>query len=355
MSRNDTDVIALSREFAAREIADAVKDDDRYPDVPFREALYDRARGVGFLSLLLPEEFGGAGATTGALAEALAVISETDAAVAAVVLSQAFAHQVLMGAGRGDLARDGELIATTLYDDPLDLSAGIEATRKGDSYGITGDLDYVVLAPVASSFLLPVLLDGEEALFLCGKGAGLVVGEPLLTLGLRACPVADVRLEKVEGTLVAAGDAMRTAYRDAVEGLRGSVAAIHAGIIAGSLREATAYARERYQGWKQIIDHGQIRAYLGRMAASADVAGELFRAAADGRGQKDGLLASSVQLLVGEMAVESATNGVQILGGSGYMDDFGQAKRMRDAKQAQGIFGRKDLLVQDLFKRMAGL
>ena len=59
--------------------------------------------------------------------------------------------------------------------------------------------------------------------------------------------------------------------------------------------------------------------------------------------------------MVGEMAVESATNGVQILGGSGYMDDFGQAKRMRDAKQAQGIFGRKDLLIQDLFKRMAGL
>lgn len=355
MSRNDTDVVALSREFAAREIADAVKEDDRYPDAPFHESLYDKVREVGFLSLLLPEELGGAGCTAGVLAEVLAVISETDASVAAVVLSQAFAHRVLLGAGRGDLAGDGGLIAATLYEDPLDLPAGIVARRAGDSCVLSGDIDYVVLAPVTSSFLLPAMLDGEEAVFLCGKGAGVAVGESLLTLGLRACPVADVRLEKVEGTLVAAGDAARTAYREAVEDLRGPVAAIHAGIMAGSLQEATAYARERYQGWKQIIDHGQIRAYLGRMTASAEVARELFRAAADGQSEEDGLLPSSVQVIVGEMAVESTTNGVQVLGGSGYMDDFGQAKRMRDAKQAQGIFGRKDLLIQDIFERMAGM
>jgi len=35
------------------------------------------------------------------------------------------------------------------------------------------------------------------------------------------------------------------------------------------------------------------------------------------------------------------------------MDDYGQAKRMRDAKQAQGIFGPKDLLMQDIFQSTA--
>ncbi len=354
MNRPNTDVAVLAREFARGEIADAVKEDDRYPDAPFRESLYRRAAEVGFLSFLLPEEAGGVGETTAALAEALAVIAKTDASVSAVILCQAFAHRVLAGAGKEDLVGDDGLVAATLYEDPLDPPAGVTASGKADPYILDGALEYAVLAPVASSYLLPARLDGEEAIFLVKKGKGVIAGEPLLTLGLRACPVADLELEGANGMLVAAGDAARSVYREAVEDMRGAVAAIHAGIIAGSLEEATAYARERYQGWKQIIDHGQIRAYLGRMAAAAAVAEELYRSAGgDGSPREGELLPAAVQLMVGEMAVESTMNGVQVLGGNGYMDDYGQAKRMRDAKQAQGIFGPRDLVIQDIFQVMA--
>jgi alkylation response protein AidB-like acyl-CoA dehydrogenase len=354
MSRLHADVAALAREFARGEIADAVKEGDRYPDAPFGESLYRKAAEVGFLSFLLPEGSGGVGETNAALTEALAVIAKTDASVSAVILCQAFAHRLLMGAGKEDLVGDDGLIAATLYEDPLDLPAGITASGKADSYTLDGAFEYVVLAPVASSYLLPVRLDGEDALFLVKKGKGVVVGEPLLTLGLRACPVADLELKRAKGVLVSAGDTARSVYRDSVEDLRGAVAAIHAGIMAGCLEEATAYARERYQGWKQIIDHGQIRAYLGRIAAAAAVAEELYRSAA-GNGSRRAAepVPAAVQLMVGEMAVESTTNGVQVLGGNGYMDDYGQAKRMRDAKQVQGIFGPRDLLIQDIFQVMA--
>lgn len=351
MSRPHADIAALSREFARGEIADTVKEDDRYPDVPFRESLYRKAGEVGFLSFLLPEEVGGAGETAATLAESLAVIAETDASAAAVMLCQAFAHRLLVKAGKEDLVDAGALIATTLYEDPRDLPAAIVASRKADSYFLNGALDYVVLSPVSSCCLLPARLDGDEALFLVEKGEEVIVSEPLLTLGLRACPAADLELKQAKGTLVAAGDAARSVYQETVEDLRGAVAAIHAGIMVGSLDEATSYARERYQGWKQIIDHGQIRAYLGRMAAAAAVAYELFRiAAVDGLGGAQQTVPSAVQLMVGEMALESTTSGVQILGGNGYMDDYGQAKRMRDAKQAQGIFGPRDLIIQDIFQ-----
>jgi alkylation response protein AidB-like acyl-CoA dehydrogenase len=346
-----SDIAALSAEFARGELALNVADDDRYPDAPFRESLYEKAGEVGFLTLLLPEEAGGEGETAAGLAEALAVIAETDASAAAVILCQAFAHRLLLEAGKVDLAGEG-LIAATLYDDPFDLPSGITATREADSFVLSGALDYVVLAPVATSCLLPAKLEGEDALFLVDKGDAVIVGEPLLTLGLRACPVADVELALALGALVAAGDGARSAYRRSVEDLRCAVAAIHAGIIAGCLQEATAYARERYQGWKQIIDHGVIRAYLGRIAAAAAVSRELFRAASCD-GSRGLPLPAAVQLMVGEMALESTTNGVQVLGGNGYMDDYGQARRMRDAKQAQGIFGPRDLLIQDIFQAAA--
>ena len=228
------------------------------------------------------------------------------------------------------------------------------ASGKADSCVLEGEIDYVVLAPVAPLYLLPAKMDGEDALFLVKNGEGVVVGESLLTLGLRACPAADIVIKAAEGTLVASGDSARSVYLETVEDLRAAVAAIHAGIMAGCLEEATAYARERYQGWKQIIDHGVIRAYLGRIAAAAAVAEELFRVAAgNGSARAGEPLPAAVQLTVGEMAVESTTNGVQVLGGNGYMNDYGQAKRMRDAKQARGIFGPKDLLIQDIFQATA--
>lgn len=354
MSAAQAETAALAREFAMGEIAENVKEDDRYPDAPFGETLYRKAGEVGFLSLLLPESAGGVGETPGALAEVLAVIAEIDASPAAVILCQAFAHRLLSGAGKEELASGEALVATTLYDDPLDLPTIITASREGDSYMLGGTIDYVVLAPVASYFVLPAVLDGEEALFLLEKGEGVKVGEPLLTLGLRACPVADLELKHVKGTLVAAGGEARSVYREAVEDLRGAVAAIHAGIVAGCLQEAVAYARERYQGWKQIIDHGEIRAYLGRIATAVLVTRELFRSAVDDvPGRAGQPVPAAVQLTVGEMAVESTISGVQVLGGNGYMEDYGQAKRMRDAKQAQGIFGPKDLLIQDIFHAFA--
>jgi alkylation response protein AidB-like acyl-CoA dehydrogenase len=353
MSAAQTEIAALAREFALGEIADSITEDDRYPDAPFDETLYRKAGEVGFLSLLMPEEAGGAGETPSALAEALLTLAETDASAAAVVLCQAFAHRILIRAGKGNLASAEALTATTLYDDPLDLPEGLSASRKGDSYILDGTIDYVTLAPVASFFILPAVLEDEPAIFLLEKGDGVEVGEPVLTLGLRACPVADIELDQARGTLLASGGDALSGYREAVEDLRCGVAAIHAGIVAGCLAEAVAYARDRYQGWKQIIDHGQIRAYLGSIAAAAAVSKELALSAAEHASDHANAFPASVQLTVGEMAVESTINGVQVLGGNGYMEDYGQAKRMRDAKQAQGIFGPKDLLVQDIFLTVA--
>ena len=122
------DIVSLASDFAKGEIAEILKEDDHYPDVPFRESLYAKAEEVGFMSFLLPEEAGGVGETAGALAEVLYEISRTDASVAAVILCQAFAHRLLMEAGKEALAAEAGLIAATLYEDPMDLPVGLNAS-----------------------------------------------------------------------------------------------------------------------------------------------------------------------------------------------------------------------------------
>jgi alkylation response protein AidB-like acyl-CoA dehydrogenase len=55
---------------------------------------------------------------------------------------------------------------------------------------------------------------------------------------------------------------------------------------------------------------------------------------------------------VAEMACRATTDGVQVLGGNGYMKDFGQEKRMRDAKQVQCLLGRAPVRKMDFIDRV---
>jgi alkylation response protein AidB-like acyl-CoA dehydrogenase len=341
----------LAKTFIKGEVSEIVKEDDHYPDVPFRDSLYMKAQEVGFLALLLSEEAGGVGETPKTLTEVLYVMSKTDASVAAVILCQAFAHSLLAKAEKESLAEDVGFIASTIYDDPFDLPDTVTALKEGKSFALSGSLEGMALAPVASAYLLPAVLEGSTALFLVKGNGGVSTSEPIVTLGLRACPMAGLTLQGAEGILVAEGEAAMDAYRRAVDDLRGVVVAIQAGIIAGCFEEAVPYAKERWQGFKQIIDHEQVRAELGRIAACMLACEEMFRCASEGQEDKKASPAA-LQFLAGEMAVESTLLGVQILGGNGYMEDFGQEKRLRDAKQVQGIFGRKDLILQDLAREL---
>ena len=342
------DIVFMVREFACGEIAEYVADDDRYPDAPFRTGLYEKCEEVGFLSLLLGEDAGGSGESPAALAEVLYELSRVDASAAAGVLCQAFAHSILLKAGKPGLATEAGLIASTIYDDPLEPPVSVTAEEHEADWRLSGSFEFVALAPAAGSFLLPVLTDGETALFFVHGGAGVNPGEPLLTLGLRACPVSDLELESARATLIARGEEAREAYLGAVREMRGPAAAISAGIIAGSLEEGLEYCKGRYQGYKQIIDHQQMRAELGRITAEAEASRELFRSACRGNGSSTGMLGMAVQLVAGEMAARATNGGVQVLGGYGYTQDYGQEKRMRDAKQVQGLFGCKELILQDL-------
>ena len=44
-------------------------------------------------------------------------------------------------------------------------------------------------------------------------------------------------------------------------------------------------------------------------------------------------------LHIQKAACEATTDGVQVMGGVGYMKDYGQEKRMRDARQLQSLLG----------------
>ena len=114
------------------------------------------------------------------------------------------------------------------------------------------------------------------------------------------------------------------------------------GLMKGSFKEALEYAADRYQGGRQIIDWGQVRMMLANMAILTRI-GESCLAAAcrelddAAPGWEKTAVAAAIHL--GELANRATTDGVQLLGGNGYMKDYGQEQRMRDARQVQSLLG----------------
>jgi alkylation response protein AidB-like acyl-CoA dehydrogenase len=111
-------------------------------------------------------------------------------------------------------------------------------------------------------------------------------------------------------------------------------------VMVASSAAAEAYAEERFQGGGPIIGWGEVRRLLSLQQERLRVAGAVLgEALATARSGGDLLSARYGALHVGALATELTTDGVQLFGGNGYMQDFVQERRMRDARQLHGLGG----------------
>ncbi len=161
--------------------------------------------------------------------------------------------------------------------------------------------------------------------------AALEVEELEPRTGLAAVRLATVRLGDP-----GAGEALPPAdpAELAVPWLLG-IAAMAAGAARGALEVAAAYARERRQGGRPIVEHPAVQLLLGEAASRVAAA----RAHLGFAGGTAGGLAQALaaRLSVVEEAFQAATDSMQVLGGYGYMEDYGVEKRLRDIMTLRGL------------------
>jgi alkylation response protein AidB-like acyl-CoA dehydrogenase len=331
--------------FAQRELRPTVAASDHYPDAPFAEAALARAAELGLLSLVLPKPEGMGSCL--ALGVALYELAKVNAAFAAILLTQSAGQLLLTELGQQP-ATDA-LIAYPLYDELDELGAEVNASPEVDGLRLDGELRFLSLAPLAGQAIVPARLAGELVLALLPADTpGLSRGEPLSTLGLRGCPVADLGLRGclVEpGAILARGAAARQAVEHVSARLMGPVVALVAGICRGSTLDAVSYTQERVQGGAPIINHQQVRLTLAEMLSETLLAEQAAPALceASDAGQENSSWTRASFVKARDAAARITMDGVELLGGYGYMQDYGQERRMRDAKQAQLILGRNDL------------
>lgn len=356
MGRGDQEQQAieqLARRFAEETLAPRELDDDRYPFVPWNHGAWSAAAELGLPGLALPERCGGTDQGLALFARVLEIVARWEAGHATVLFTQALARATLLAVDAGAEAtrwatlrgdKSETLLGYPIYEDPDELSPNLTATRAEGGFVLDGELAQVSCLPVAAACIVPAQLADtrETMLFVVPTNAvGVRVSSPVVSLGLRACPTADLELAAVQvaaSARVGGADAVAI-YAQVAERFRPALVALSLGVLRASYELAFAYARERHQAKKRIVQHHMVQDMLAGMAATLD----LGTLALDRAGQDGALVAGtellSLQEIVTTLVTRCTTDGVQVLGGNGYMHDYGQEKHMRDAKQLQVILG----------------
>jgi alkylation response protein AidB-like acyl-CoA dehydrogenase len=344
----------LARSFAAKELAANREEHDRYPFGPFFDSVVAKAYEVGLLGATLPEECGGIGQDMGALCIILDHISAVDASVGGIIFTNALSQEIMLAAGNKDTlasimgkASDAKsaLIACPSFCNPSETGTTLEAVKIKDNYILNGAIEYVVLGGISGHALVPARIKGQEGytFFLIDLAdKGLTKGAPIFSLGLHACPAVDLTMVGVEGTLIGQEGGGAKCFDQASDRMHSAVAAMQCGIMRGSFQEALAYSQERFQGGREIINWSGLRMLLGEMVVQVKIAEMVVSEAALAVEEQEpqwNISTRAAALHLSELACKLTTDGIQVLGGNGYMKDYGQEKRFRDAKHVQALLG----------------
>ncbi len=365
------EIQALAKEFAEGELRPhtAEWDERRALD----EEVFGKLAELGFLGMLVPEEFGGLDFD---LATYLLVLEELAWGEAAVALSVAIHNGPVAGLLRShgtgaqkerwlpELASGRALGAFALSEPGAGSDAASVTTRAehdGEGWRLHGEKRWVTNGARAGLVVL-FARTGDEGLsaFLVSPDAeGYVVGRREKMLGLRASETVSVELHGVQvgadALLGEAGSGLRYAL-EALDVARVGVAAQAVGIGRAAMEYAASYALSREQFGKPIAHFGAIQAKLADMAWRLAAARALAREAStaldarrDGAGHArtglDGVTsrAAIAKLAASETATWAADEALQIYGGYGYMRHYPVEKLFRDAKVTE-IFGTNEIM-----------
>lgn len=314
------------------------------------EELLKQSAELGLTALGIPEELGGAGsersAVTGVLvAEAMAQ-GDMGLAVACLAPSAVSNALTLWGdeeqqakylpAFAGDNAPAAALCIQepqALFN-PFALKATARATKDG--YVLNGVKSLVPRAAQCELFIVAAQVEGKgHALFIVeSKTAGISIeAEP--AMGLRAAATGRVILENVqmgEGALLGDSDS----YADCVQLSRLGWAALAVGTGQAVLDYVSNYVNER-SAFGELISHRQSVAFaVANMAIELDGMRLLaYRAASLADAGKPFVEATALaRRLAADKAAVIGSDGVQLLGGHGFIKDHPVERWYRDLRAA---------------------
>lgn len=239
------------------------------------------------------------------------------------------------------------------------------AIRDGDSYVLTGQKQFISGAGAAQLYLVMARTGadgpkGISAFLVTADMAGVSFGANERKMGWNAQPTRAVMFDKVrvpaENLLGQEGEGFRFAMAG-LDGGRLNIAAAALGGAQAAFDKALAYMRERRAFGHQILDFQALQFRLADMETDLEVARAfLWRAAnALDKGDADATrLCAMAKRHVTDRAFEVANQALQMLGGYGYLADYGLEKIVRDLRVHQILEGTNEIMRLIIARNIVG-
>jgi alkylation response protein AidB-like acyl-CoA dehydrogenase len=352
----------LAREFAENELrphAAAWDEEARFP----REVI-DSLGELGFLGMLIPEEWEGLGLDTTSYMLALEQIAWGDTSVAvAMSVHNSLPTQMILAHGTPEqkerflkpMARGEWLGAFSLSEpdsgsDAASLTA--QAVRADGGWVLNGAKAWVTNGGFGDVVIAMCRTDtpgdrrgakGIGAFILRTDMEGYEVGKKEDKMGQRASETVGVAFRDLfvpDGQVL--GDPS-LGFIYALQGLVGGrmgIAAVSLGIAQAALEHALVYAAERRQFGSAIKDFQGMQFKLANMATRVEAARALLHQAAQNKSIR---LSSMAKLFASETAMYVTTEAIQVFGGYGYMKEYPVERLFRDAKVTEIYEGTSEI------------
>lgn len=352
-----------AREFAQELKAGVIQRDE---EAKFPYDFVKQMGDLGFMGIMIPEQYGGAGLDTLAYVLVLEEIAKIDASTA-VIMS---AHNSLVLWGLNEygteeqkqkylvpLAKGEKLGAFALSEPEAGSDASSQHTiaeDKGDHYLLNGTKNWITNGGNADIYLVIAQTNPELGhkginVLIVEKGTpGFTIGPKENKLGIRSSDThslmfSDVKIPK-ENRIGEDGFGFKFAMKT-LDGGRIGIAAQALGIAAGAYDLALAYSKERKTFGKPISNHQAIQFKLADMEVEIEAARLLTYKAAwtKDQGLPYGKEAAMAKLHASEVAMKHTVEAVQIHGGYGYVKEYHVERLMRDAKITQIYEGTSEI------------
>ena len=346
-------ISASARDFAQQYIAPHVMDWDERQFFP--KELLHQAGDMGFMGILVPENYGGAGLGYFEYTAIIEEISKVDPSIGlSIAAHNSLCTNHILSFGDEEQKQrwlpklaSGEWIGAwglTEHNTGSD-AGGMNATalQDGDDWMINGTKNFITHGS-SGDIAVIVVRTGQKGdsrgmtAFVVERGTpGFYAGKKENKLGMRASETAELVFDQCRipdaNRLGPVGDGFIQSMK-ILDGGRISIAALSLGIARGAYEASLKYSSERVQFGKPINAFQGISFKLAQMATDIEASELLMHKACyeKNMGRRMTKISAMCKLFASETCVRVANEAVQVFGGYGYSKDFPVEKYLRDSK-----------------------
>jgi butyryl-CoA dehydrogenase len=342
-----------ARDFAEREIEPKAKELDKTGRWPTE--IVARMAELGFLGMMVPPEYGGAGLDAVTYVLAMEEVSAACASCGVIMsVNNSLFCDPLLAFGTEEQKRtylapaaSGQKLGCFGLTEPMSGSDAqtmkTVVRRDGEGYVLDGSKNFITNGP-AADFIIVFAISGREGDKAKHTAFVLPIREPGVTLaphdekmGIHAAQSCTVFFENVklgpEHVLGPPGSGFKVAMAT-LDGGRIGIAAQALGIARAAFQKSIGYSKERQAFGGPIANLQAIQFMLADMATELDAARLLTLRAAAKKDQhvRHSLESAEAKLYASEACTRITHKAIQIHGGYGYTSEFGIERHYRDAR-----------------------